>query len=285
MGRSGIMLCYPFEEKRLRTYKKPYIIQPKLDGERCRAIFDDAGFVTLLSSEQNEIISVPHIKDQLESIKVANIELDGELYIHGLPFEEIHSRVSRRVELHHDYEQVEYHVFDVVANAENEFRMKALHTIFDVRRLPSVKMVRGLEAETLDDIMLYYDLFIKEGFEGFVIRNPSGIYVRKRTTNLMKFKPKKSDIYKIIDTAEEISIHCVPKGTLGALICVSDDNTTTFSIGTGFTSDQRRELWKIRDTLPGKWVEVQYQHITSGRRVPRFPVFSKIIDDLGGNNA
>ena len=39
--RTGIMLCYPFEEKRLNKWNPPYIIQPKLDGERCRAVYDE----------------------------------------------------------------------------------------------------------------------------------------------------------------------------------------------------------------------------------------------------
>jgi len=33
--RAGVQLCYPFEEKRLAKWEPPYIVQPKLDGERC----------------------------------------------------------------------------------------------------------------------------------------------------------------------------------------------------------------------------------------------------------
>ena len=57
--RKGIMLCYPFEEKRLNKWAPPYLVQPKLDGERMRAILDTEGKCTLLSSEENEIISSP----------------------------------------------------------------------------------------------------------------------------------------------------------------------------------------------------------------------------------
>ena len=34
----GIMKASPFEEKRLTKWNPPYIIQPKYDGFRCRAI-------------------------------------------------------------------------------------------------------------------------------------------------------------------------------------------------------------------------------------------------------
>ena len=94
MSRQGIMLCSPFEESRLKKWRAPYILQPKLDGIRCRAIVEGKGNVKLLSSEENEILSVPHINAQLESLKIDKLELDGELYIHGTPFETIESIVS-----------------------------------------------------------------------------------------------------------------------------------------------------------------------------------------------
>lgn len=278
MPRRGIQLCYPFEEKRLAKWKGPHMIQPKLDGERCRAIFDENGYVRLLSSEENEFISIPHINLQLSSLELKNIELDGELYVHGMPFEQIHSIVSRKQNLHEDSLHMEYHVFDLVLNADTEFRFLAKDQLFNQIKLPSVKNVRHFEAETLDDIMLYFDLFCKEGFEGFVLRNRHGFYTRSRSTNLMKFKPKKNDLYQIVDTVEEISINGIPKGTLGAIACISDN--TVFTVGSGLTADQRRELWKERESLVGKWCEVQYQHITTGKRVPRFPVFVRILDNL-----
>ena len=38
--REGIMLAYPFDRKRLDKYTSPLIIQPKLNGDRCRAVID-----------------------------------------------------------------------------------------------------------------------------------------------------------------------------------------------------------------------------------------------------
>lgn len=279
MSRSGIMLCSPFEEKRLKKWRAPYYIQPKLDGIRCRAIIDSRGKVRLLSSEENEILSVPHINAQLESLKIDTLELDGELYTHGMNFQEIESIVSRTVNLHNDYESIEYHVFDLVAQAGTDFRFNAKDTLFSAIKLPSVKNIRHFEVMTLDDIMLYFDLFCKEGFEGFVLRNPSSYYTRKRSTDMMKFKPKKTDLYRIVDTIEEVSINGQKKGTLGAIACKSDDGTI-FTVGSGLTADERREYWKERELLIDKWCEVQYQHITTGKRVPRFPVYVRIVDKL-----
>jgi ATP-dependent DNA ligase len=94
---------------------------------------------------------------------------------------------------------------------------------------------------------------------------------------IMKFKPKQSDEYEIIGYEEELSNEKVPKDSLGAIICTSGDGQS-FRVGTGFTADQRLHLWTGRDKLVGKICRINYQHLTSGRRVPRFPVFVTILD-------
>lgn len=282
MSRTGIMLCVPFEEKRLSKWTPPYIIQPKLDGVRCRAMIDNAGGVSLLSSEENQIVSVPHITDQLSAMALADVEFDGELYIHGVSFEEISSIVSRTKYLHENFEQMEYHIFDIVCKGDNQFRLLAKDYLFKsvIRRgLHSIKNVGCFYVSNLVEILMYYDIFREEGFEGFVLRNRAGLYQRKRSTNLMKFKPKKQDIYQIIDVTEEVAISGDRKGTLGALICKGDDNTV-FKVGTGFSAEQRRLYWLEREKLIGMYALVQYQHITTKGRVPRFPVFSSIMESL-----
>jgi len=96
---------------------------------------------------------------------------------------------------------------------------------------------------------------------------------------VMKFKPKKEDTYVIIGFNEEYSVEGTPKGRLGSLDCASGDGDT-FSVGTGFSDDQREALWRIRESLPGAIARVQYQHLTAGKKVPRFPVFVEIVKEV-----
>ena len=88
----GIMKAVPFEEKRLAKWNPPYIVQPKYDGVRCRAVPLETGpkgdEYMLLSSEENVIFSVPHLNEVLSGLHL-KAELDGELYCHGMNFEEI----------------------------------------------------------------------------------------------------------------------------------------------------------------------------------------------------
>ena len=282
MSRSGIMLCSPFEEKRLLKWHPPFLVQPKLDGDRMRALVLDT-YVQLLSSEENSMnVALPHIVDYLGNLGLGTIELDGEAYYHGMNHELVHGIASRRVNPHSRLEDLEYWIFDIVEPLPMWERIGELLKLNEIfKQVPGPVHVVPFEvAETLDDILRIFDKFVAAGYEGIIVRDHEAGYVRKRSTQVMKFKPKKSDYYVITGYQEEISIDGLPKGALGAIRCRANEGEEEFNVGTGFSADQRRELWQTRDALPGRIVKVNYQHITSGRHVPRFPVFSEIIWDL-----
>lgn len=269
--REGIMLCYPYELKRFRSWGNKAFIQPKLDGERCRAIIID-GNVALVSSQGNVFQSVPHIEEALERcFKDTTIELDGELYCHGAPFEEIHSIVSRRVNIHPDAHLMEYHVFDIVSEKSQLDRLNTLDKLIlgrGIRKVPTTFVTSE------EEIMRCYDSYIENDYEGFILRNIDNAYQRRRSTALLKFKPKKEDVYDIVGYEQEFTIGGQPKDALGALVL--SDGDQTFRVGTGFTRDQREYFWKRGVDLIGKPCRIKYQELTSDRGVPRFPVFAEI---------
>lgn len=277
--RSGIMLCYPFEEKRLDRWNSPVLVQPKLDGLRCRAVFDDAlGYWKLISSEQNEFFSVPHINEALQRSDIArSLELDGELYCHGKSFEQIFSIVSRQENIHGDYKDIKLHLFDIVDEELIQLQ-RTNHLVTLAMRFPDeLQLVPSTLCNGIEQIMQTYKRILELRYEGIIVRHLTAPYIRRRSTQMMKFKPKKEDWYTIIDVKEEVNKNGEPKGSLGALICEGDDGSK-FSVGTGFSHDQRQRLWKLQADLLGRIARVSYQHITPGRRVPRFPVFVEIID-------
>jgi DNA ligase-1 len=272
------MKCYPFEEKRLAKWNPPYIVQPKYDGVRCRAVPTHSGYI-LLSSEENVIFSVPHLNETLNKIfndqdAIYNPELDGELYFHGKSFEEIVSITSRTQNIHPEHECIQFHCFDVITNENQLVRLK---TIVKLNHLdPCFVIAPFWICNNLDDITRAYDKLVNQGYEGIIVRNCDAPYERKRSTWVMKFKPKKEDEYEIVGFQEEIDKEGLPKGSLGALTCRSGDSNL-FNVGTGFSADQRQILWEFRETLPGRIAKVKYQHITTGKKVPRFPVFVEIL--------
>jgi ATP-dependent DNA ligase len=294
--RAGVMLCMPFEEKRLERWRTPYILQPKLDGVRCRAIVDDMQ-VILYSSEMHIIDLVPHINEELRRLfNGRQFELDGELYFHGMNFQEIFSRTSRKTNRHLDSGTIEYHVFDVINGQNQAGRLTWLSQLF-IDWVPDVSCVKYVEPSLVRDvpaIMEKYSQYIDEGYEGFIIREPYNIYKRKRSTEIMKFKPHQIDEYTISGYSCEMDQYGNLKpDILGRFICASMSDMSPlyeypagikvpegyFGAGTGpsLTQEKRINLWKDKEGLVGRKLKVKYQTLTSGKNIPRFPVALEVL--------
>ena len=152
---------------------------------------------------------------------------------------------------------------------------------------PFFKEVPTNLAYSFDEIYEIKDYYLSQGYEGIIVRKFYGLYVRKRSTEIVKLKPKKKDTYPIVGFKEEVSIEGLPKGSLGALICSCEGEQ--FSVGIGFTEQERKVLWKLiqEDSTPflngNLSAEIEYQNITagsarpSGKGVPRCHFSCKIV--------
>ncbi len=272
--RKGIMLAYPFEESRLAKWKAPYLVQPKLDGERCRVTFKD--YATLLSSTEELVTGVPHIADAMEFLfnqKVELPELDGELYCHGMTFEEIHSIVSRKYmdTIHPAHEKIKLHLFDVITDdpqlARTHYVEGDLARIF--KDCPCVEIVPAYVAHNYEDVIEYYNNFIEMGYEGIIVRGMYAPYVRRRATTMMKFKEKQTDVYQVLHFEEAQAEDKTPLGMLGSIGCV-DEMGTAFKVGAGrLTHKERTDLWDAPWPDQGWTCTVGYQNLTAEKKVPR----------------
>ena len=291
--RTGILLCYPFEEKRLMKWDTwPVIVQPKLDGERVRALWLPSGPI-LLSSTEEVIHSMPHLLDALKewwprSGIPLEWELDGELYSHGLSFEDIHSRVSRKVNLHEDHRTIKLWLFDLIPSEE------ASPTVIDqTSRLltlkkgfvradhhPSITLTPFLLADSPEEVLSAMQSYVAQEFEGIIVRHPLAPYTRRRSTYVMKYKPKQMDAYIISGFQEEMTKEGHPKGTLGAFLANPIGEPSPehqFAVGSGFTKEERATFWNNQHTLLGRPLLVAYQNINSKSGKPRFGTFVRLI--------
>ena len=266
---SGIMKCVPFEEKRLAKWNPPYIVQPKYDGDRCRN--EPAQNTSmLLTSEENVFFSVPHINEQLDKSGMYVHPWDGELYNHELFLEGghelIHSICSRTVNIHPRHKEMEFWIFDV--KVKNCSQVERMNFIFSPTGLPkNIKIAPYWICETLDDIKKIYDKLIEQKYEGIIVRHLYNIYEDKRSTYMMKFKPKKEDTYEIVGWKEEHTIEGMPKGRIGSII-FSSQKGDKFAVSAGLNDNDREILWDIKDQLAGKMGVVHYQHLTN-KQIPK----------------
>jgi hypothetical protein len=286
--RHGVLLCYPLDEKRLASWEPPFFVQPKLDGERCREIsevFFDNYSPLFVSSELTPIISLPHLVEAFKILHsrlrsslspyLSAFRLDGELYSHGLKFEEIHSRVSRTVNPHPNAADIKFHVFDLWNCDKPQYDRTKFLMQMQKHFPPEIILVPTKICNTLESVLSANDEYVSEGYEGIVVRHVSNLYVSRspayRSPYLMKFKPKKSDTYEIVEVSCAFTLEGISKNMVGSFTCKDrEGNLFSVSPGIGLNEEIKKAWWKKRDLLVDKTLLVEYQNLTSERGVPRF---------------
>lgn len=89
--------------------------------------------------------------------------------------------------------------------------------------------------------------------EGVVISNLRGPDVRPR----IKVKNLNTYNFKVIGITQEFDIHGVAKNSAGALLLADANGTHVGNVGTGFTKEEREDIWKN----PSKWINKPVQII------------------------
>ena len=133
------------------------------------------------------------------------------------------------------------------------------------------------------------------GYEGIIIRNPDAKYKYGRSTlkesallKLKRFSDSEAEILgvepllrnhneKIINILgySERSNHKdnkVVDNLLGTLIVKDSKTGIEFNVGSGFTEEQRIQLWNIKEDLIGSVIKYKYFAIGIKDK-PRFPIF------------
>ncbi len=277
--RKGIMLAKHLTTARWANITKPAIAQPKYNGNRCRTIFNGDGEPTFLSSSEAEITTMNHLKPQLKALSLYNMELDGELYKHGMPHQEINSIVRRTSTVHIDAKVMEYHIYDAPADHLKQYERtlitSAISKRVQERGCTHIKVSEYIYVNDMIDVLEYFSKVVSQGFEGIIIRDLNAYYVRKKCSTMLKFKPEKSEMFPIVGYEQGITKVCeqcgftpsrcvcapsinlrlieVPVNMLGAVVCVTDKGLK-FNIGGGpvLTKNNRIEYWKNPDSLVGK---------------------------------
>ena len=245
--RDGVMLAYPTDEKRLAKMPETVIFQRKFNGERARLAWDRNGKPKLFSSCNNEMPFFSEIKEELLDHHLQGLCLDGELYCHGLSREAIHSIASRRTNRHPDEYLLSFQVFDII-NTETQINRLSMLDSYLTFPGARINKVQSLFANK-GNLIILADAFIKEGYEGVVVRNPNALYTPRKCNFMLKFKPTEEDIYPIVGWEEEIDIYGNPKDRLGSVL-VKDSDGLVFSVGTGSALDAagRSYWWRPENT-------------------------------------
>lgn len=268
-------------------HKLPQMVyaQPKLDGMRTLGCVFDVNAGEMKTILGKPIPHLPHITEALKKLSKKLPKgikfLDGELYSHDIPFEDILSISKQKSEPAENCELVSLFVFDIVHESNEPFekRLAWLNefgtTHFDNK---TVKLVETIYIDK-DDTEKYHDKYVQQGYEGIMLRDPKGLYEHKRSYKLLKHKHFIDDEYEIVDF-ESTDVTTEEDGTfkmLGALWFV-DKKKDRFKAGLKMSHKRRKEIWDNKKDYLGKMATVRYQNLTDEEQVPRFGVCVAIRD-------
>lgn len=256
------MLALDFK-KRKHNIEYPAYAQPKLNGVRCFATRIDKTTIRYTSRNGKVFENLDHLNPTLlKKMKVGEI-LDGEIYVHGMTFQQIIRLVKK---WRPETKDLEYHIYDT-GNADLPFhkRLKWVNDNLSIKTL--ARKVNTVEIRTEQDVYDRHDEFVKEGYEGVIVRNREGMYkFTHRSKDLQKYKEFFDEEFVIIGGKCATGIH------KGCVIFICDvGNGETVDVYPRGSLKMRRQMYKDLDKYIGKELTVRYQE-KSEDGVPIFPV-------------
>lgn len=266
------MLAQRFQDMKHRI-KYPCYVQPKLNGIRCMAPTSQ-NQVEYISRGGKQIFTLGHLDHQLMALITkpdTTITFDGEIYCHGMTFQEITTAFKK---VREGTEKLQYWVYDVVDTEQDfEGRLEVLTEFIGFKDVGSedIIIVPTYIVNNEQEVMDYFKQFVLAGYEGVIIRNAEGVYeMEKRSFNLQKYKEMQDAEYKIVGAraASGTQAGCI------VFICevqLRDGTMDTFECVPKGTLEERREMMDNKDSYIGKMLTVQYQCL-SDDDVPIFPV-------------
>lgn len=131
---------------------------------------------------------------------------------------------------------------------------------------------QGNDVNMIDKLLEEVD---RLGYEGLMLNKNNALYECKRVTSLIKIKSFKHSDLRIVDVLEGEGKYV---GMLGSVMVEYKGNTV--NDGSGFTDEQRKEYWVIKDELVGKIVQVKYKEVSknkdTGLESLQFPIFERL---------
>jgi DNA ligase-1 len=273
----------------------PKLLEHKIDGVRVLTIIDRSNnTVTQLSRNGKPLDNFGHVTAQLQSVIdqfAQSVVLDGEIM--SSSFQALMKQVQRKSDV--NAQDAVLMLFDMIPLADfrrgrspqtqkqRSAQLTKLKPVFD--QLASVQVIEQTLVNFDEYVgQLQFEEYnrqaIEQGLEGIMIKDPQAPYECKRTHHWLKIKPFVEVSLEVVETEQGTGRN---ENRLGALICQGTDggHQIRVNVGSGFTDQQRDEIWQSRDTLIGQIVEVRADAITQNQdaidtwslRFPRFVKF------------
>lgn len=278
----AIQLCDKYDSQDMIGW----YAEPKYNGNRCITIISDIGDITMFSRNGKPVNNTDHIRDDFKKLKLKNVVFDGELYsnIAGSKANADWSATTSIIHTessHPNSVSLKYWVFDQMSLFDWEQRRcitpladrKDLLSIFKFPTNSSLKVVPRKVIRKDVDVIDITDVYITNGFEGSVIKDPKSAYEFKRSKSWVKVKKFNDMDCEILFINRGTGRN---KNTCGSITV--DVEGIEVKIGSGYTDKIRKFLWKNQKKLIGRTAEIMYQTKTKDGSL-LFATFIRIRND------
>jgi DNA ligase-1 len=252
------MLAHPLAKRPDFTY--PVLCQPKLNGMRC--LYNGR---VHWSRQGKELI--PEVVAHLH-LETGGVTLDGELLLPPpFTFQESMAACKKFDPIRSP--KFTYCVFDTMENEGHPFseRIQTVHRIVGGGGNANVIEVATMIVTSPDELATFHAEVTAAGFEGTIIRKPSGRYATgHRSADLLKLKDTQDDEFEIVGFEDGVGKEAE------AIIfrCITADGQP-FTVRPEGTYEERGRMYAQGERYIGKRLTVRYQVLTDGG-IPLFPV-------------
>jgi DNA ligase-1 len=284
----------------------PLVVQPKLDGVRC-IVKDSVALSRTLKPIPNAFVQKVLGTEWLDGF-------DGELLVGPATADDVYRKTVSGVMRDDGEPDFKFWVFDTWNHGgyyharrrwlENSLTSRIATSWIGSEHPDRIRLVSEQRVDDLEHLYAAEQGYIDVGYEGAILRGPVSFYKfgRGNATNMDLLKVKRFTdseavvigVYEEMHNANEATTNAlgrtersshqtnkIGKGTLGGLIVrLLHDHAgfkagTEFRVGTGFSADERAQIWRERDKWPG--TVIRFKHFEVGAKdKPRHPVYQGI---------
>ena len=286
----GVMLAESyFKQKANYINGREFIITQKLDGNRL-IIIKENDEIRFYTRQGKKMIGLPEIENDMKELP-NGFAYDGELIAENpndLPSDELFNITIKEARKKGIKTGLIFNCFDIIPIEDfnkgicsipcSERKLK-LNNILKNKKINYVKEVPILYKGTDEEEIIKWIKWAKENeMEGIMINLSESPYECKRSKYILKGKVFKDVDLKVINYQEGKGNL---KNTLGALVVEYKNNKV--SVGSGYTLEERNNIWNTKDDIVGKIITVQYFEEIKDKKTGlyslRFPVFKQLRND------
>lgn len=311
--KTGCMLGTPFDDVGNDRVSWPCIVTEKLDGVR-RILVKENDVCHMFSRSGHEDTGLVEILDEARYLPDGYV-YDGELLAAGIFKDCIAQRQATNSIANSKGNKtgLTFNVFDMVPVAdfyngictmpaadrkvilgatlmddsiqhicENWAKLIAALGIY--RELTFIKPVPILGCvNSIHEVEPIVDVIWKRGGEGVMLNARSGPYEIKRSKKLLKVKHVEEFRLPVVDVLEGTGKY---EDAMGAIVCLytaSDGTQSYVGVGSGFTDDQRRDIWDNPGMYIGRYAEIEsFGESTNaqGYKSINCPIFKRFVGEV-----